>query len=207
MSRMTDMHSDASFVRGTRTNESGFTVIEAIIAVLLTSLVVGLAYSSYTFLSRMIEQWKTRMTLENTSHQIVRDWTDRARDAVKVKVEDNSWQFVSPSGRTTRYHHADQTLLRDNRPMHGVEVAVVEARIERHRQDQTNQTVPSNLNFRLDNESQSPTPDDLPGMIRIRVTLATTIDTQSLETTVHLRQPERWTSSPIERSTVSGERR
>ncbi len=45
-------------------NDSGFTVIELIIAIQLSLLVVGLAYVSYKFSSQLMQNWEEKVAIE-----------------------------------------------------------------------------------------------------------------------------------------------
>jgi Tfp pilus assembly protein PilE len=174
--------------------EVGFTIVEALVALLLTSLVLGLAYGSYTFLSRMTTQWRGRMALENTAHLLVRDLTRRAHRAVEIKMEDDSWRFVSPEGTPTRYRHRGTSLYRNGRPTH-------EARVD---------LVAVSLDLRKPNDSgpgeQAPAGRKTDGPegereggrrrhLRLRLTAATRSDTLILRTAVYLRQPAAWPSA------------
>lgn len=174
-----------------RSRESGFTVVEAIIALLLTSLVVGFAYSSYTFLSHRVAQWKTRTALENTVHLIVRDWSQQARRAVEVQRDDARWTFVALEGSTTTYRHEGTTLRKNDRQMHEPPVDVVDVSLERVEVDRARTA------FGGDPSRMGPEPGGSSGHRRLQflVTAATQTDTIAIRTSVSFRQPQLWSTT------------
>lgn len=171
--------------------EAGFTVVQAVIALLLSSLVVGLGYASYTFLSRMVVQWNDRVAVENTVHRIARDVTRRAHRAEEVRVEQAGWTFVA-DGRTTAYQHEEDLLRRNGRPAHDERIDVVAFSIE-VLEPQAPRSSDERESEPLMSEGQDRRAvTGAQRHLRLRVTGATQTDTLTLRTAVYLRQPEMW---------------
>jgi len=138
----------------------------------------------------MTTQWRGRMGLENTAHLLVRDLTRRAHRAVEIKVEDDTWRFVSPEGTATRYRHRGTTFSRNGRPMHRAQIDLLAVSLDL--------LTPKDLDL-----GEAPAGRELAGPegeegrrrhLRLRLTAATRSDTLSLRTAVYLRQPDAWPS-------------
>lgn len=174
--------------------EAGFTVVEAMIALLLSSLVVGMGYASYTFLSRMVVQWNDRMEVENTVHRIARDVTRRAHRADEVRVEQAGWTFVA-DGHTTTYQYAEDLLRRNGRPAHDERIDVVAFSIEILEPQAARVADEPESKPVLSQGEERPAVTGSQRHLRLRVTGATQTDTLTLRTAVYLRQPETWSGS------------
>lgn len=175
--------------------EEGFTILEAMIALLLTSLVVGMAYASYAFLSRFVTRWQGQMTLENTVHRVLRDVTRRAHWADAVHEEEGGWVLVSQDGSEVTYQHSDGTLLRNGQPMHGDGVDIVEMSLTVVAPSESSQAEEPEAFWADEEEVDEEEVAWRRPHLRLRLTAATARDTLALGTAVYLRQPEGWSAS------------
>jgi hypothetical protein len=200
--------------------EEGFTALEVMIAVLLTSLAVGLAYGAYGFLSRVTARWKDRMALENAAHLGLRDLTRRAYRAAEIRRADDSWTFVAPGGTETTYRLQGDTLFRNGSAMHGGRIGVVGLQVEESRPSpparpfSTGQSEAFGQSSGLDGDAgafsgefsaSGPQASGARRYLRLRLTMATEADTLSLRTVVYLRQPEGWSSPSDNGQAPAGE--
>lgn len=200
--------------------ETGFTIVEAVVALLLATLALSLAYGSYSFLSRLKARWKSRMALENTVHSIGRDLTRRALRARQVRAGGTAWTFLT-RGDSTTYRRDGTTLLRNGQPTHRKEVNVTAFSITilndggRGRGASSNSAGFHDRNARPYSEGAqwnfgSPEVEGVPDrgdavsnvegphaeekgpFMRLRLSVAICTDTLTIDTSVSLRQPASW---------------
>lgn len=105
--------------------DSGYTIVELLIALTLLGIVTGLAYQGYRFLQRSFQRWQSRVALEQDGGRImsaIRNdiilWKriEHAEAATLSVVRDDNKRIV--------YRLADQQVLRNGRELNPEGVAV-----------------------------------------------------------------------------------
>jgi Tfp pilus assembly protein PilE len=195
------IHGERSADRGLE-QQAGFTIVEAMIALLLTSLVVGLVYSSFRFFSRAMSRWERRMALENTVHTVVRDLTRVAYRAVEIRRAEGRWSFVGRRGTTT-YRHRATTLRRNGRAVNEPPVEVIGFSLALTQAGAAPGRTPSgragSTAFGGGADPGKTAPVRPSGRyLELHLRAATRADTLAIDTGVYLRQPEAWSAAPAE---------
>jgi hypothetical protein len=110
--------------------ESGYTLAELNVAVLLGLLIAGLAFGSYLFVVKGYTNWETALELENSLHRALRIMSDDLRDAVSVETATDSTWSVQTHSVSKQYAIEQGVLLRNGRPIVPVSVAVMSLTIK-----------------------------------------------------------------------------
>lgn len=163
-----------------RIDESGFTLVEAIVAMVLMVLVGGLVVSVYLFGVRSVSSWQSGIDLTNTAHTVHQRLIAELRAAEHVDVSTDSLTIrFSSEGAANKYPVRDSTLFRNDMDMLGTELSVLEFS-------------PSITEIELDtlgNTRQS---------IRIEYAIASRRDTLRRSINTTLRSPHSWATNSDE---------
>lgn len=100
-------------------DESGYAVVELLVAVSLALLITAFALSVYFVLMRQAERWRRGVALDNALHLTVRRLSDDLRIADTVLVaSDGRYSIQSTSRDPVYYRLEDSVLARNDRPVH-----------------------------------------------------------------------------------------
>lgn len=95
----------------------GYTLVETSVALALGLFVVGLAFSTYLFGTRMVGRWQHALETSQAVHGIGRRLHDDVRAARRIESDGASLRLSHPEG-TVRYRWDDETLHRNDVAMH-----------------------------------------------------------------------------------------
>jgi len=100
------------------TDESGFTLIEIIVAITLTTMLVGFAFGIYLMAQTYFVQWQRRMRAQDQAHvaaQVISDGLFRADHVVKITP--HSLILQTHTGKTRVFWLHNHVLMADSTQM------------------------------------------------------------------------------------------
>ena len=162
----------------------GYTLVELMVALLVTLLLGGVLFSVYLVTTKWVEPWRRTIMLEDQGHLIVQRLSADLAYAEQVILEnDASWRLTYPSGRVVQYSYRDSSLTRNGRRMHDQALPVVDLRL-----------VPSRLETRYALRKRDSALDDERSLVQVEIHLAlqTRERTLALTTVAALRRHRPW---------------
>lgn len=193
--------------------DRGYTVVEVVIAMLLASLVAGMAYSTYAFGTRAFASWRSELNLQNEMHLLVRDLTRKLRRAKRIEAGSDRLSVTTAPGSTLTYRVEENNLYRNGTPLLGEEISLLDADLEllrtggapNRRAPQENVSASSLEDLPAEVLSNAPAISSsnsalggtaastgLPSQVRFRFRIASPEDTLQLGSRVHLRNAVEW---------------
>ncbi len=176
-------------MKGIQDNQ-GYTLVELLIALLITLVLGGVLFSVYLSSIRYVEPWRREVSLENHTHLIVqRLATDLAHAEQLIDEGNKTWTLTFVSGRMVRYSYQDSVLMRNDRRMHDSLLSAVAFHL-----------VPSRLETRYALRRRESVQEDERSLIQVQIHLALQSRERTLDvtTTTAMRQPRPWYPLPFD---------
>lgn len=165
-------------------NNEGYTLVELMVALLVTLMLGGVLFSVYLATTKWVEPWRREITLEDHAHLIVqRLFADLAYAEQVIHEDDETWTLAYPSGRVVRYSYRDSSLTRNGRRMQDQALSVVDFRL-----------VPSRLETQYALRKRDSAIDDERSLVQAEIHLALQSRERTLviATTAALRRHRPW---------------
>lgn len=105
--------------------EGGYTLVELLVAMLITMILGGTVFALYLAVQRWVGPWQREIALEDTMHLVAQRLLTDITYAEQLIREDNTYTLTYPDRPAVRYRHKDRVLLRNARPMHDSSLAFV----------------------------------------------------------------------------------
>lgn len=173
---------------GSMHDNQGYTLIELLIAMLITLTLGGVLFSVYVTSMRYVEPWRREVLLENHAHLIVqRLAVDLVHAEQLIDEGDKAWTLTYASGRIVHYSYQDSVLRRNDRRMHDERLAAVAFHL-----------VPSRLETQYALRRRDRVEEDERSLIQVQIHLALQSRERTLDvtTTAAMRQPRPWYPLP-----------
>ncbi len=166
----------------------GYTLVELLIALLITFVLGGVLFSVYVASIRYVEPWRREVALENHTHLIVqRLATDLAHAEQLIDEGNKTWTLTYASGRVVQYSSQDSVLRRNDRRMHDDLLSAVAFHL-----------VPSRLETRYALRRRDSVQEDERSLVQVQIHLAMQSRERTLDvtTTAAMRQHRPWYPMP-----------
>jgi prepilin-type N-terminal cleavage/methylation domain-containing protein len=103
-------------------DESGFTINELIVAMVVGSILVGYAFELYVFATRIITSWRARTEITGAAEGVLNRMTlDLQRSSDLIKEGDSLFVMISDNRQIASYHVARGMVMRGDVPMQASE--------------------------------------------------------------------------------------
>ncbi len=168
--------------------KQGYTLIELLIALLITLVLGGVLFSIYLASIRYVEPWQREVALENAMHLIVqRLAADLAHAEQLIDEGDDTWTLTYVSGRNVHYSYHDSVLRRNDRRMHDDLLSAVAFHL-----------VPSRLETQYALRRRDSVQEDERSLVQVQIHLALQSRERTLDvtTTTAMRQHRPWYPLP-----------
>ena len=168
-------------------DESGYTLVEVAVSVMLVLLLGGLCYTVYVEASRWVEPWRREVLLENQAHLALQRLASDLRMAHQFAAAEDGrrWVLTYPSGPAVTYHLHDGVLTRNGLRVVDSELDVTELTL-----------TPSRASLLYAPRGPSTVAAHVPERIAIRVAVQSPDRTLTLQARVALRRHRPWPPIP-----------
>ncbi len=113
-------------------DESGFTINELIVAMVVGSILVGYAFELYVFASRIITSWRARTEIAAAAEGVLNRMTlDIQRSSELIQEGDSVFVMISDNREIASYHVSKGMVSRGGIAMHSEEKVQVGVRAVR----------------------------------------------------------------------------
>ncbi len=103
-------------------DESGFTINELIVAMVVGSILVGYAFELYVFASRIITSWRARTEIAGAAEGVLNRMTlDIQRSSELIQEGDSLFVMISDNREIASYRVSRGMVIRGEVPMHASE--------------------------------------------------------------------------------------
>lgn len=164
--------------------KQGYTLIELLIALLITGVLGGVLFSIYLASVQHVEPWRREVLLENHAHLILQRFaTDLAYAEQLIDEGDDTWTLTYASSRTVHYSYQDSVLRRNGQRMHDDFLSAVAFHL-----------VPSRSETRYALRRRDSAREDERSLVHVQIHLALQSRERTLDvtTTTAMRQQRPW---------------
>jgi prepilin-type N-terminal cleavage/methylation domain-containing protein len=100
-------------------DESGFTINELIVAMVVGSILVGYAFELYVFASRIVTSWRARTEIASAAEGVLNRMTlDLQRSSDFIQEGDSLFVMISDNREIASYRVSRGIVMRGDVPMH-----------------------------------------------------------------------------------------
>lgn len=160
--------------------EDGFSLVEILVAITITTILIGFAFGIYLFGQSLFLGWKSKLNLENEIHTLSHGITEQLFQADRIKTLEPQKLVIQKGNREKHYEVRNDTLFVNGRTLLNPSISLVALSLSAR--DKEGKVVKGSEN--------------LGDITFVKFALALADDKDTLRTTrsIHLRKPSNWNS-------------